>query len=60
MSLLGHSPVGLSLRVALGSSGQEGGMPNSKEHSEVAKGKGKCHEWSPMAVRDIYSRPGDS
>lgn len=36
---LGPSPAGRSLGVALGNSGQEGGMSDSKDHSEGAKGR---------------------
>lgn len=48
---------GPRLRVILGN-GQEGGMPNSKDHNEVAKGEGEHLEQSPVTVRDACSRPG--
>lgn len=35
----GPRSAGLGLGVALGNSGQEGGTTNSKDHSEVAKGR---------------------
>lgn len=47
---------GPRLRVILGN-GQEGGMPNSKDHNEIAKGEGEHFEQSPVAVRDACSRP---
>lgn len=47
-----------SWSVSLWGPRQEGGMPNSKDHNEVAKGEGEHLEQSPVAVRDACSRPG--
>lgn len=46
-----------SWSVSLWGPRQEGGMPNSKDHNEVAKGEGEHLEQSPVAVRDACSRP---